>query len=280
VTRGGHCCMMTKGKLFLDTVTACAPSFATGCLGHPGPACRGKFDFLFNYYRYPLMTPMVYVMITIVDLCTPMMLRAISHERSEGLRFTPANHHQKPNAAFGGSVNLWVRRVSLAVARSTSNPLPLYEENAKKRFLALPAFCVGLALGGCGPAYVADPLPTTLEIQSSDAGAYPTNYEDIVKQYYAKRLKDPYSAQYGHITSPRKEFYDVITSDSKVRRFGYLVCVTLNAKNSYGAYTGFKTNGIIIRDGVVVRERDQDVYNSILRGAGLRERPGVPGCRY
>ncbi|MCW8878873.1 MAG: hypothetical protein OQK04_12170 [Kangiellaceae bacterium] len=35
--------------------------------------------------------------------------------------------------------------------------------------------------------------------------------------------------------------------------YGYLVCVTYNAKNSYGAYSGYKTDGLLIKNGEVIQ---------------------------
>lgn len=99
-------------------------------------------------------------------------------------------------------------------------------------------------LAGCAS------LPTAQEAASADYGPMPTNYEQIVKTYYGTTLKDPDSAQYRNISSPRQYWLGDRFTGAK---YGYLVCVTLNAKNSYGAYVGYKTDGLLIQyDSVVL----------------------------
>ena len=93
-------------------------------------------------------------------------------------------------------------------------------------------------------------LPTQQDVAKADYGSYPANYEDIVKTFYGNMLKDPDSAQYKNITVPKTFWLGDRISGSK---FGYLVCATLNAKNSYGAYVGYKTDGLLIRDGAVIQ---------------------------
>ena len=93
-------------------------------------------------------------------------------------------------------------------------------------------------------------LPSQQEAAAADYGTYPSNYEQVVKGYYDNTLKDPGSAQYRDITLP-KQFWlgDRFTG----AHYGYLVCATLNAKNSYGAYIGFQTDGLLIHNGIVVQ---------------------------
>ncbi|MBC2677546.1 hypothetical protein [Pseudomonas baltica] len=91
--------------------------------------------------------------------------------------------------------------------------------------------------------------PTAAELASADAGKYPQNYEEIVKNWASDSLKDPQSAVFKGISKPRKEF--IYAQRKPV--FGYTVCATINAKNSYGGYTGNKMYWMLIRDGVVLR---------------------------
>lgn len=93
-------------------------------------------------------------------------------------------------------------------------------------------------------------LPTPEQIATADHGSYPNNYEDIVKNYFARILKDPYSVKYESISTPEKY---MVANRFEGATFGYLVCVTLNAKNSYGAYIGYETDALIIRNGFVVK---------------------------
>lgn len=91
-------------------------------------------------------------------------------------------------------------------------------------------------------------LPSQQEIENADYGSYPSNYSSIVKGFYSDKLKDPSSVQYRNITTP-KQFY--LGSRISGARYGYLVCVNYNAKNSFGAYTGYSTGGFLLRNGSV-----------------------------
>jgi hypothetical protein len=93
-------------------------------------------------------------------------------------------------------------------------------------------------------------LPTQQEAASADHGSYPSDYEQIAKDFYGNILKDPSSAQYRNIAAPKKAWLGDRFNGAK---YGYIVCVTLNAKNSYGAYIGFQTDGLLIRNGVVIQ---------------------------
>lgn len=92
-------------------------------------------------------------------------------------------------------------------------------------------------------------LPSEQEIASADYGQFPNNHEAIVKDYYATALKDPDSVKYRSISSPRKTWLGDRINGAQ---FGYLVCVTYNAKNSFGAYVGYGTDGLLIRNGSVI----------------------------
>lgn len=93
-------------------------------------------------------------------------------------------------------------------------------------------------------------LPSQQEAATADHGAYPTDYVRIVHNYYDNILKDPSSAQYRAITTPVTGWVGDRFSGAK---YGYIVCVTLNAKNSFGAYIGFQTDGLLIRNGAVIQ---------------------------
>ena len=101
---------------------------------------------------------------------------------------------------------------------------------------------------------------TPEQIKSADYGAYPNNYESIVKEYYEAVAKDPDSLKYKEITKPQKYWIN----DFGTYKFGYMSCVTLNGKNSYGAYVGYKTDGILIYNGKVIHTiNDTAKYNSM-----------------
>lgn len=100
-------------------------------------------------------------------------------------------------------------------------------------------------------------LPSQEEIRDADYGSYPDNHESIVKGFYALGLKDPESVRYGSITRPQPY---VLASRIDAAIYGHLVCVTYNAKNSYGAYTGFSTDALILRNGYVEKHLKDSMW--------------------
>lgn len=117
---------------------------------------------------------------------------------------------------------------------------------------------IGLAsavLAGCVSPYTENASSTKVETKKislddarkADFGKYPSNYKAIVKSYYEKVAKDPDSIKYKEITKPVK-FANNVTGT-----FDYLVCATINGKNSYGAYTGYSTDRFHIKNGKVVQ---------------------------
>lgn len=109
-----------------------------------------------------------------------------------------------------------------------------------------------LTLSGCMS------MPTQQEIASADYGAYPSQYQQIVRGYFQATLKDPESAQYASISKPVK----YSTRDWGTMRYGYLVCVAINAKNSYGAYTGFDHVGLLIHNDRVVENFKRETWGT------------------
>jgi hypothetical protein len=94
-------------------------------------------------------------------------------------------------------------------------------------------------------------LPSESEVKTADFGTRPTDYVNIVKTYYAYELGDPESIQYGEITPPKRYWIGNRMDDVY---YGYLVCATLNAKNAFGQYEGFRTDAVIIHDNIVVKQ--------------------------
>lgn len=105
------------------------------------------------------------------------------------------------------------------------------------------------AFGAVGIALLsACAAPTQTELNSADYGKYPDNYESIIKDYYYRILKDPFSVRYKDIPPPAHAW----KRDLGKILYGYKVCVTYTAKNSYGAYGGWQTDYILIHNGVVI----------------------------
>jgi hypothetical protein len=94
-------------------------------------------------------------------------------------------------------------------------------------------FVFVVILNGCASA---------LKHPSSTAnfGSQPQNYEQAIKSYFEVILKDPDSAKY-RFSAPVKAYgNEGLIYGGDVSWLGWLVDVDVNAKNSYGGYTGAK----------------------------------------
>ncbi len=111
------------------------------------------------------------------------------------------------------------------------------------RFLLLSC-ALTIALAGCTT------LPTKDEVKTADYGAYPEDYEAIVKAYYNKTLNDPDATLYQSITKPQRYW---LGNEMDAIYYGHLVCVTLNVKNMFGGYKGYTTDAMLIRNGTVLK---------------------------
>src|ERR1044072_1753603 len=100
---------------------------------------------------------------------------------------------------------------------------------------------------------------TTLPEANADWGAYPDNYEEVIKGYFAASLKDPSSVIYNAISKPQKEFTikgRVPVDPKNEALYGYSSCVSFNAKNSYGGYVGNRIFWFLIHNGEIVNVID------------------------
>lgn len=87
--------------------------------------------------------------------------------------------------------------------------------------------------------------PTPGEMASADYGSYPDAYQTIIQNYMGHLLKDPYSARYEYLNQPKKGW-------ARGPIFGYVVCVNVNARNSYGGYTGAQPSYFMIHDDRII----------------------------
>lgn len=113
---------------------------------------------------------------------------------------------------------------------------------------ALSGFSLLIALTGCAAPQV------YLPVQDSDYGETPENHQDKIKTYMASRLKDAESARYDFNRTPVKAWLG-----SSTRYYGWATCVGINAKNSYGGYTGWQPHYFFFRGG--------DIAESVSGGA-------------
>ncbi len=94
------------------------------------------------------------------------------------------------------------------------------------------------------------PPPTPAHATDSKFGAMPARYEESVRQYFQDHLKDPESVQYQEITRPEQGFTKGTSGTilmSETRNYGWVVKATINARNSAGSYSGFKTYTFLFR---------------------------------
>ncbi len=90
---------------------------------------------------------------------------------------------------------------------------------------------------------------------SSEYGEMPTQYEAAIREYFHKYLKYPDSVRYREITRPERGSAASVTGTLLVRKtqlLGWIVKATIDAKNSRGAYVGFKTYSFLFRDEKIV----------------------------
>lgn len=123
----------------------------------------------------------------------------------------------------------------------------MVEEGLEMKRAAILA--MALLLLGCAGS------PTAEETATADYGAMASavEYKSQIENYFNSNLKDPASIQYKSISPPRKGYVRIANDwvgSSTV--YGYMVDATINAKNSYGGYTGFKTYSFLFRDGKLV----------------------------
>lgn len=115
--------------------------------------------------------------------------------------------------------------------------------------------CAVLALAACATSKPIQRSTTDMtKIKSANYGVYPKNYEQRIRQDLENRLLDYDSAKIKITLSPKKTYeisptYDYKYASGAVERrvsgwdakAFYSVCVNVNAKNSYGGYTGWQT---------------------------------------
>lgn len=100
---------------------------------------------------------------------------------------------------------------------------------------------LSLLLTACATA------PTPDQLRNADYGPEIQDYKEVVKDRMKKFLKDPSSATYEFSPiGPRKGWAGGGLSGPV--QYGYIVCATINAKNSFGAYVGAKKYFILIRN--------------------------------
>lgn len=113
---------------------------------------------------------------------------------------------------------------------------------------SIVVFLLLLVVTGCASVAL-----SPQERKAVDYGPYPDEYKQTVKDWFYEVLKDPDSAKYRFVSEPEPAYSrEAPVAGGDPIHFGYYVKVLVNAKNSYGGYTGWKDYRLIIRDGQVV----------------------------
>lgn len=95
-----------------------------------------------------------------------------------------------------------------------------------------------------------------------DYGSPPTDHEATVKKYFDGTLFDPYSAQYDFGSPQQFWVKDAPLAGGRISA-GYMVRVSINAKNRYGAYVGKKMYGVIIKNDRVIKVMHEFELNNL-----------------
>ena len=100
-------------------------------------------------------------------------------------------------------------------------------------------------------------------IANANYGPVPENAEQLVKDFMSNTLKDPFTAQYQFRGLPYKAYIRVAPiMGGKPAKFGYIQEAMINAKNSYGAYVGWKPYRVFIADGQAIKEITPNIWFS------------------
>ena len=101
-----------------------------------------------------------------------------------------------------------------------------------RKILLASSILVLIFLSGCVGS-VGNPPP-----KGTNFGTAPLEFKKQIQYYHSSRLKDPYSAKYEFNGTPYKGYINDYPNTNKLFWKGWVVCYTINAKNSYGGYIG------------------------------------------
>jgi hypothetical protein len=104
------------------------------------------------------------------------------------------------------------------------------------------------------------------QMGANDFGAYPSNYRELVDDWLKTFLKDPYSVRDLTVKAPEQGWIKQGWLAGGKKFNGYLVVVTLNSKNGFGAYTGVQTYNLLIQNGHVVAHQWLNQPNRAVTG--------------
>lgn len=106
------------------------------------------------------------------------------------------------------------------------------------------------------------------EAESHDLhGPFPSNYKELSLGALKRDAFDPDAMQIGEIPSPHKAIFN---GALRQPREVWVSCVLVNGKNRYGAFVGFRTYAVILKNGTVIdvidRSYSMTVFERICPG--------------
>ena len=111
---------------------------------------------------------------------------------------------------------------------------------------AVIALCLSVVtLGACASTAI-----TTEQLAAADCGPTPSNYRQVIPEFFSRILKDPYSAQYRYGNVYRAYIREAPVMGGEPTQYGWIADVWVNAKNSFGGYVGEKFYRVFLRDHV------------------------------
>jgi hypothetical protein len=129
------------------------------------------------------------------------------------------------------------------------------------RSTVLQLICFLFLISACATS------PTSQQLLDADYGSFPENYKAIIQDHMAKRLKDPMSAVYDYSAMPIKMWYGGGLAGTF--KFGWGLCTSINAKNGFGGYVGYRPYYFLIRNDSVIVVEDSPVVTGKICGASL-----------
>jgi len=126
----------------------------------------------------------------------------------------------------------------------------------EKAFSAVSVVLIILLIGAFG---CATGVPQPTQMAQLDYGQPLTiDYQTAIKSYMETKLKDPESARY-RFSPPRQGWAkEPPWAFSGPEHTGYFVLADVNAKNSFGGYTGEKPYLFVFKNNQLIKAYDSD----------------------
>jgi hypothetical protein len=86
--------------------------------------------------------------------------------------------------------------------------------------------------------------------------------QEQIPGYFETILKDPESARYRYGTPFKGQINKGLISGGGIQWIGWVFPVQINAKNSFGGYTGYKTHYVLTTNGRIYRHIDENTWDA------------------